>query len=199
MDIFPLLDELQTMARNGLAFATNPYDLERYQRLLELASHYYSELIDLPSDEIKRRFAMELGYITPKVGAEAAIFDTAGRILLMLRSDDKKWCLPCGWTEPNETTQETAVRETWEECGLHVRILQLVDVITRMPGVQSGPHSAVAVVYLCEITGGALTLSHEGKELRYWTIEDVPVWHGLHRDYAVVARQAWQTRQSRQG
>lgn len=195
MDIFPLLDELQTIARNGLAFATNPYDLERYQRLLELTSHYYSQVIDLPPEEIKRRFTEELGYITPKVGAEAAIFDDSGRILLMLRSDNLKWCLPCGWTEPNETTQETAVRETWEECGLNVRIIQLVDVVTRMPGAATGPHSAVAVIYLCAVAGGKLTLSHEGKDLRYWAIEDVPVWHGLHRDYAVAARQAWQARQ----
>ncbi len=195
MDIFPLLDELQTIARNGLAFARDPYDRERYQRLLELASSYYSLAIDLPPEEIKRRFTSELGYITPKVGAEAAIFDESGRILLMLRSDDNQWCLPCGWTEPNETTVETAVRETWEECGLHIRVVQLVDVITRMPGAITGPHSAVAVIYLCEIISGTLTLSHEGKELRYWLIEDVPAWHGLHHEYAVAARGAWQARQ----
>ena len=199
MDIFPLLDELQTIARNGLAFATNPYDLERYQRLLELASAYYSQVIELTADEIKARFKRELGYITPKVGAEAAIFDASGRILLMLRSDDEKWCLPCGWTEPNETTQETAIRETWEECGLRVKIIQLVDVIARMPGPQTGPHSAVAIIYLCAVTDGALTLSHEGKDLHYWAIEDVPLWHGLHRDYAVAARLAWQAKQNTKG
>ena len=39
-DILPLLDELQTIARNGLTYATNPYDEERYRRLLELVSSY---------------------------------------------------------------------------------------------------------------------------------------------------------------
>jgi hypothetical protein len=137
MDIFPLLDELQTIARNGLNYAENPYDRERYTRLMELVSHYYEQTLDLPAEEVKRRFAAEVGYITPKVGADAAIFDDEGRILL---------------------------------------------------GNLSGPNSLVAVVYLCEVTAGELTLSHEGKALRYWFIEEVPSWHGGHYQYAVAAR-----------
>jgi hypothetical protein len=34
MNVLSLLDELQTIARNGLAHTTNPYDKERYERLL---------------------------------------------------------------------------------------------------------------------------------------------------------------------
>ena len=33
MDILSLLDEIQTIARNGLNFTPNPYDRERYERL----------------------------------------------------------------------------------------------------------------------------------------------------------------------
>jgi len=188
MDIFPLLDELQTIARNGLNYAENPYDRERYTRLMELVSHYYEQTLDLPAEEVKRRFAAEVGYITPKVGADAAIFDDEGRILLMLRADDEQWCLPCGWMDPNETPAETVVRETWEECGLQVRPVKLVNVFGNKPGNLTGPHTYVSIVYLCEVTGGALTLSHEGKELRYWFIEDVPAWSGAHRKYAIAAR-----------
>ena len=115
MDILPLLDGIQTIARNGLAFSAGPYDRERYERLLDLASSYYGQALDLPPAEVRRRLTAELGYITPKVGAEAAVFDEAGRILLVRRSDDGLWCLPCGWVEPNESPAEAAVREAWEE------------------------------------------------------------------------------------
>ena len=195
LDIFSLLDELQTIARNGLAYATNPYDLERYQRLLELATGQYARLLDLPPAEVRKRFAAELGYITPKVGAEAAVFDRAGNILLVRRSDDGQWCLPCGWVEPNESPAEAAVRETREETGLEVRVVRLVDVFTRKPNVGHGPHTAVAVVYLCDVTGGALRGSHESTDLRYWRLEDVPAWHELHRQYAFAARSAWERRE----
>ena len=195
MDILPLLDELQTIARNGLNFTTNPYDRERFERLLALVTKYYGQALDLPSADVRQRLVGELGYITPKVGAEAAIFDREGRILLVQRSDDKLWCLPCGWVEPNESPEEAAVRETREETGLQVQTRQLVDVFTRKPNTGHGPHTAVAVVYLCVVVGGTpQSRSHEVLEARYWRIEDVPAWHELHQSYAEAARAVWRAR-----
>jgi ADP-ribose pyrophosphatase YjhB (NUDIX family) len=196
MDILPLLDELQTIARNGLAYATNPYDKERYERLLELATFYYGKTLDLPPENVKQKFAAELGYITPKVGGDAAIFDEAGNILLVLRTDDQQWCLPCGWVEPGESPAQTAVRETKEETGLEVRVVQLIDVFTRLPNIGYGPHTAVAVVYLCEIVGGRLELSHEHTAARYWNIGEVPAWHELHEQYAKASFKVWQSTQA---
>src|SRR5574341_2397506 len=128
MDILPLLDELQTIARTGLNFASNPYERERYERILGLVSKYYGQALDLPPSDVRQRLIGELGYITPKVGAEAAVFDDEGRILLVRRSDDGLWCLPCGWVEPNESPKEAAVREAREETGLEVKARCLVDV-----------------------------------------------------------------------
>lgn len=31
-----------------------------------------------------------------------------------------KWCMPCGYLDWNETTEEAVVREIWEETGLNV-------------------------------------------------------------------------------
>lgn len=196
MDILPLLDELQTIARNGLAYTNNPYDQERYQRLLELVSNYYGQTIDIPAADIQRRFQAELGYITPKVGADAAIFNDVGQILLMQRADNGQWCLPCGWVDPGESPAEAAVRETKEECGLDVKVIKLVDVFTRKPSLELGPHTMVAVVYFCEVTGGELQLSHEGLALKYCWIDEVEDWHGLHHQYARAAHSVWQELQA---
>ncbi len=192
MDILPLLDELQALARTGLNYTTDPYDRERYQRILNLVSRHYGAILDLPTAEVLGRFRTELGYITPKVGAEAALFDEDGRILLVRRSDDGLWCLPCGWVEPGESPAEAAVREAREETGLQVRILRLVDVSTRKPAMGYGPHTAIAVIYLCAAAGGSLCGSHETTDARYWRIEEVPAWHELHRGYAEAARAAWE-------
>ena len=193
MDILPLLDELQTIACNGLNFATGAYDRERYERLLELASRYYGQALDLPPPEVRRRLRAELGYITPKVGAEAAVFDRDGDMLLVRRSDDGRWCLPCGWVEPDESPAEAAVREAREETGLVVRATRLVDVFTRKANQGFGPHSAIAVVYLCDVVGGAVQASHEVTEVRYCRIADVDEWHERHREYAEAAYAVWLT------
>ena len=191
MAIIPLLDEIQTIARNGLLFSTSPYDKERYQRLLTIATEHYAQLASLPVEEIGARFAQELGYITPKIGADAAIFNQHGEILLMDRADGSGWCLPCGWVEPNEKPSQTAIRETREETGLEVEVAGLVGVFTRLPSAANGPHTMIAVVHLCRVVGGELSLSHEGTELAYRSIEEVQNWHATHRQYAIAAHEMW--------
>jgi ADP-ribose pyrophosphatase YjhB (NUDIX family) len=191
MDIFSLLDELAAIARNGLHFTSNAYDRERYERLMELATQTYSELLHVPSGAIRARFLSELGYITPKIGADAAIFNQSGEILLMERADGSGWCLPCGWVEPNEKPIEAVVREVREETGLEIVVKQLVGVFTRLPSAKNGPHTMVAVVHLCEILGCELTLSHEGSALRYWALDEVRNWHLTHEKYARAAYEMW--------
>ena len=184
MDVFTLLDEVQTIARNGLAHTENPYDRERYERLSEVATRSYAERLGLPDDVVAARFARELGYITPKVGADAAIFDAQERLLVERRSDDDCWGLIAGWVEPGEAPAETVVREAREETGLDIAVLELIDVIARPASVEYGPHAMVAVVYLCEVVGGVPVLSHEVTELAYRHIDDVDPWHRNHEQYA---------------
>jgi ADP-ribose pyrophosphatase YjhB (NUDIX family) len=193
MDLFTLLDDIQSIARNGLEFSQNPYDRERYTRLLNTSLKAYSDLLELPGEEIRDRFSKELGYITPKVGAEAAFFNDRGEILLMERADGSGWCLPCGWVETNEKPVEAIVREVREETGLEIEVRQLVGVFTRFPGAKNGPHTMIAVTHLCEVTGGTLTLSHEGSALRYWQIDEVPIWHTTHEQYARASHTMWKS------
>jgi 8-oxo-dGTP pyrophosphatase MutT (NUDIX family) len=123
MDIFTLLDEIQSIARNGLHFTAGIYDRERYERLMALTTQTYSNILDAPSEALRTRLLGEIGYITPKVGSDAAIFNKNGEILWMERADGSGWCLPCGWVEPNEKPSEAAIREVREETGLEVKIV----------------------------------------------------------------------------
>jgi ADP-ribose pyrophosphatase YjhB (NUDIX family) len=194
MDIYAFLDQIQHIARNGLNYAQNPYDRERYEKLMALTAESYTDLLNQPAEKIREMFAAEAGHITPKVGADAAIFNEKGEILLMERVDGSGWCLPCGWVEAQERPCDTAVREVWEETGLQVRIKQLVGVFTRMPSQKFGPHTMIAVVHLCEVLGGELTLSHEGLDLRYWPIDEMTNWHGIHEKYARAAYEMWKAK-----
>jgi ADP-ribose pyrophosphatase YjhB (NUDIX family) len=186
-DLFTLLDEIQTIARNGLLFADNLYDRERYEKLMSAAEREYSQALELPLDGMRERFQKELGYITPKLGADAAIFNEHNEILLQDRADGSGWCLPCGWVEPNEKPAQAAIRETREETGLEVEVVRFVGIFSRHANSGYGPHSMIAIVHLCEVIGGELCLSHEGLGLRYWPMDAVPRWHANHQHLAQAA------------
>jgi ADP-ribose pyrophosphatase YjhB (NUDIX family) len=193
-DLLTLLEELQSIARTGLNYSSDPYARAHYSRLLELAAMHYGRALDLPATEVRARLQGELGSITPKVGADAAIFDAEGRMLLVERADDRCWGLPAGWVDPNEAPPNTVRREAREELGLEIEPVQLVDVMFRPASVAYGPHAVVSIVYLCEVRGGEITLSHEVLAARYWAIDDVPVWHKDHLKFARAAHAVWTTR-----
>lgn len=190
-DVLPLLEEIAAIGRTGLAYATNLYDRQRYEQLIEIAAREYGLALDLPPGVVRERLGRDIGYITPKIGADAAIFDDQGRLLLMKRADNEKWCMPCGLQDVGESPAECAVREAREETGLEVRVVQLVGVYTRLPRAQYTPYTLVSVVYLCKVTGGELRRSHEDLGLAWSRIEDVADWHGNQREQARDAREAW--------
>ena len=63
------------------------------------------------------------------VGAVTVIVDELGRILLEQRRFPKEtWGLPGGLMELGESTEEVAIREVYEETGLTVKDLKLINV-----------------------------------------------------------------------
>jgi len=162
--------------------------------LLGLTTQSYGEILHAPNEDVRAQLLGEIGYITPKVGSDAAIFNKQGEILLMERADGSGWCLPCGWVEPNEKPSEAVIREVREETGLEIEIVGFLGIFTRMPSAKNGPHTMIAAVHLCEVIGGALTLSHEGSALQYWPIEKMQDWHATHENYARAAHKVWKSK-----
>jgi 8-oxo-dGTP pyrophosphatase MutT (NUDIX family) len=188
----PLLDELRIIAQNGLEYNENPHDRERYNRILDLVSKQYSKPINLSEQEVRDRFEEQLGHVTPNIAGRAAIFNDSGQMLLMKRTDDGTWGFTGGYAEPNETPDETAVREAREETGLSVHPVELVGLYNRPPD-ESNPHGFVGITYLCEVDGGTLEVSHEGEDLQYWDLDEVPLWHKEDAQAASDAMEIWKT------
>jgi len=198
MDAFAFLDEVQAIARSGLHYSENPFDQERYAKLLAAALREYEVRTPLDNAAIRHRFAAEIGYVTAKVGADAAIFDDHDRIMLVHRADDQKWGLVAGWVDPNESPEQTVVRELAEEAGVQTTVDALVGVFFREARAGEHPHGTVSVVYLCSITGGHPTPQlHEVSEIAWRAIDDVRAdeWHHHHEQLARAALDAhWRRR-----
>jgi ADP-ribose pyrophosphatase YjhB (NUDIX family) len=184
-----LLDQLRAIAQLGINYSKDPYDLERYHRLMGLACAEYAGFTGLEPASIRERFSRELGYITPKLGVQGALFDADGKMLLEQRKDDALWGLPSGWVEAGEGPEIAVVREFREEAGLEVEPVKVIGFYTRLPGEYQQPHSSVHVLYLCRCLGGSLRKSHESLDMVFMDPAVIRHWHKDHRVQAEVALQ----------
>jgi ADP-ribose pyrophosphatase YjhB (NUDIX family) len=189
---------VRAIARTGLHYATDPFDRDRCERLLALASREYAERTGIDEAAVRARFDAEVGYQTAHVGADAAVFDEHDRLLLVRRVDDGKWGLIAGWVDVNEPPAHTVVRELREEAGVEGRVERLVGVFFRPASTDTHPHGTVSVLYLCSITGGMLRAQpHEVHEVAWRHIDDIPAdqWHHHHEQLARAALDAhWRRR-----
>ena len=121
------------MSQNGLHYATDRYDIARYERMRQIAAEILS-MIAAPDEtgaapstaEFHRSLLEERGHATPKVDVRAALFDGDERVLLVQEARDRRWTLPGGWADAMDTPAAAAARECFEEAGIPVRITRLV-------------------------------------------------------------------------
>jgi 8-oxo-dGTP diphosphatase len=100
------------------------------------------------------------------VAADIIIEFEDGSIVLIKRAYEPykdQWALPGGIMDPDESIEETAVREAKEETGLDVEIIKLVGVYSK-PGRDSRGRS-VSVCYAANVTGGELKADTDAKEI----------------------------------
>jgi ADP-ribose pyrophosphatase YjhB (NUDIX family) len=175
--------EIGALAQTGLAFSKDPYDLERYTALRRLAARIMSEHSGACLERIEGLFDSETGYATPKVGVRGAVFDAAGRVLMVREvADGHRWTLPGGWADVNQTPAQSVVREVFEESGYRVRTVKLAAVWDRARHVQPPmAFSVIRMFFVCTLEGGEAATSLETSEVGWFAENDVPADLSLRR------------------
>jgi len=118
--------KLSALAQDGLTFAANPYEVDRYQQVSRLATDLLAALSRRPADELAIELGRDSGYATPKVDVRGAIFDNQQRVLLMQEKTDGRWSLPGGWADPGDSPSSAVTREILEETGYHSSAVKLI-------------------------------------------------------------------------
>ena len=124
--------------------------------------------------ELKHRFVLL------QDGAAAVIVNNEGKILLQSRSDRNQWGLPGGCQELGESFKDTIIREVKEETNLDVeeKDLELIDVVSGKSRRNSYPNGDVVInntaFYCIRKYSGELKWDEESKELRFFSLNDLP-------------------------
>ncbi len=166
--------QLQVIAQAGLTYAENPYDLERYATLREIAAEILAEHSDADAATARILLAREQGYATPKVDVRAAVFRD-DRILLVQERSDGLWTLPGGWADAGDTPSGAVEREVFEESGYHARAVKLALLYDRdSQGHPSFPFAVYKLFFLCKLTGGAPAQSLETEGVGWFAADALP-------------------------
>ena len=137
--------KLSALAQDGLTFAANPYDVDRYRQVSRLATDLLAALSGRPADELATELGRDSGYATPKVDVRGAIFDDQQRVLLMQEKTDARWSLPGGWADPGDSPSSAVTREILEETGYHSSAVKLIACWDRE--IQQNPPPLAVHVY----------------------------------------------------
>ena len=108
-----------------------------------------------------------------KLAASVVVPDDDGRILLVLRAHEPEagcWSVPGGRVEPGESLEDAAVREAFEETGLHV-------VVEREVGSLDLGDGAGDVLeihdFLAHVVGGDLVAGDDAADVGWFGREEL--------------------------
>lgn len=154
-ELLERIKQIRTLSQNGLVYATNEYETERYRELLQLSSEMTSLLTHTDLPLIIQSLRVEEDYVTPKVDIRAVVFNAQREILLVQEKADHKWALPGGWADVGFSPTEVAAKETFEETGLEVAPIRLLAAVdTRCHAYPPTLRYLYKLFILCKKKGG---------------------------------------------
>ncbi|SDJ38384.1 NUDIX hydrolase [Streptomyces indicus] len=113
-------------------------------------------------------------------GVTALVFDDQGRVLLGRRADTGQWSVIGGIPEPGEQPASCAVREVYEETGVHcvperIVLVQTLDPHTYPNGDQC---QFMDITIRCRAVGGEARVNdEESLEVGWFSVDALPELH----------------------
>lgn len=166
---------LHAIAQNGLTFARDPYDIERYTAIREIAAEMLSQGSGLDLGVVRGVLERDSGYATPKVDVRGVVFRD-DQLLLVRERGEGKWTLPGGWADPGESPAENVVREIQEESGFLTRASKILAVYDRSKHPHAPPFAfhVYKLFVHCTLVGGRETLSAETDAIGFFSEDNLP-------------------------
>ena len=174
-NILEYLKRIQAMAKTGLTYTENPYDIERYEEMRDMTNELLAQLSNAPLESIQFHFDhLDEDYPTPKVDVRGVVLKE-GRILLIQEKTDQKWAMPGGWCDIGYSASENVAKEVFEEAGLIVKPIRILSVWDKAK--QDHPHGiryVYKINFLCEVVSGDLNVGHEALDGGFFALDELP-------------------------
>ncbi len=128
-----------------------------------------------------------IAYVNPRLVVTVFPITEAGEIVLLRRGIEPGkgwWAQPGGFLEVDETVNQAAIRETFEETGLLIEPGEIVGLYTRLEA------AVVTIAFEARIVGGTAAPTVEATEIKAFAPEDIP-WSGIAFSTTTWALRDW--------
>ena len=92
-----------------MTYSKDVFDIERFERIREIAAEMLSLQSGIPIEKVKNLFCNETGFQTPKLDTRAAIFKDDK--ILLVKEKNGTWSLPGGWVDINQSIKTNTEKE----------------------------------------------------------------------------------------
>lgn len=171
--LYSLADDLRSIANHGLKYSHDRFEKERNEQVLAASVRLIALLENRPLLDVLEPYRDNTGYVTPLIGAEAAVFRN-GKLLLIQRHDDRLWAVPGGAVDVGETLATAALRELEEETGLTGAIYRLLGIFdSRIWKSQQKTH-IFHVIFQVEAFRGEPAVTEEALDFGFFPPDNLP-------------------------
>ena len=173
MNQLEFIRRILAISQAGLAYATDKFDIERYQDLHAIALNQLSGISDESVEKIGDLFKNENGYPTPEVDVRA--FIRQDNRVLLVEDDNHQWALPGGYAEVGWTPSQNVLKEVREETGLTVHVQRLRAIYdTSLRTDIPQPFQYYKMIFECVVDGGAFTENSETIAMQWFRPDELP-------------------------
>ena len=174
-ELITIAQRIRAMSQTALTYSTNEYEIERCHEMITLSDRMVSIVSGMDENAIHADYHPIKEYVTPKVDVRAVIFNEKDEILLVKEKADGRWALPGGWADVGFTPSEVIIKETKEETGFDVRVVQLLAVLDkRCYKHPASPFYIYKLCFLCEITGGNDEITFDILDKGFFALNQLP-------------------------
>ncbi len=110
----------------------------------------------------------------PAAVSAAVVIDPEGRVLLVQRALEPQrgcWALPAGYQDLGEEPWRAAEREAFEETGLTVEAVALLDLVHVLDAIKKNANVAV---YLCRWVAGQVVAGDDASAAGFFALDGLP-------------------------
>jgi len=160
------------VSRIGLKFSKDPYALENYEELHDLALEQLKEIDADPHAQLPYQRDI---YPTPNISVRVLVFNEKQELLMGQERSDNAYAVPGGWCDVFESAGENARKEVRQETGLDVKIDKVLCILRRELYREYASMISEYVIYFsATVLGGELEVNHEILSLGYFPLDQLP-------------------------